>query len=200
MNAIFFFQNILIAISMFLLMVIPAALAFFDVSFAVKGILYIISFGAVFLVMLVRPLADIFASQLWIRKLVILRKGFGILSASIIIGFMIAAIITPESTYLSSLFTAKFWSFNKYAFFAHIGDISGLILLLTSNRFSQKILKQNWKRIQMLSYVYFYAGGIYEAFALGSTFALYALLLITNITVLAWAVKSYNKSMIVTTA
>ena len=198
MNAIFFFQNILIAISMFLLVAIPAVLSFFDVSFAAKGILYIVSFGAVFLVMLVRPLADIFSGQLWIRKLVILRKGFGILSAAIIIGFMIAAIIAPNSTYLASLFTMKFWALNKYAFFAHIGDISGLILLITSNRLSQKLLKQNWKRIQRLSYVYFYAGGIYEAFALGSTFALYALLLITNITVLAWAVKAYNKTTIAT--
>lgn len=196
MNAIFFFQNILIAISMFLLMAIPVALSVFDVNFTVRGTLYMVSFGAVFLVMLVRPLADIFASQLWIRKLVILRKGFGILSASIIIGFMIAAIIAPNSTYLSSLFTMKFWSLNTYAFFAHVGDISGLILLITSNRLSQKLLKQNWKRVQRLSYIYFYAGGIYEAFALGSTFALYALLLITNITVLAWAVKAYNRSMV----
>ncbi len=187
-------QNMLIGISLLLMGSIPVALQVFGLGFGFKGVLYMVSFGAVFLVMIIRPLADI-TGWLWLRRLVILRKGLGILSSSIIVGLLLNTIITPESTYLSSLTTAAFYSFDNFVFFAHIGDISGLLLLITSNTFSQKLLKRNWKRLQRLSYVYFYAGGIYEAFALNNMFALYAVLLITNLTVLAYAVKVVRRSM-----
>ncbi|MBP7060916.1 MAG: hypothetical protein KBA91_02975 [Candidatus Moranbacteria bacterium] len=193
MKLLLFFQDVLIGASLLLLGAIPVAVEVFRMGFEWRSTLYALSFAAVFAVMSVRPLADI-TGWLWIRRLVILRKGFGIFSASIIIGFMIDALIAPQSTYFVTLFSMKFFSIDHYAVFAHLGDISGLILLLTSNAFSQRILKQNWKRIQRLSYVYFYAGGIYESFALQSSFALYAILLVTNLTVLAWAVKIWRKN------
>jgi DMSO/TMAO reductase YedYZ heme-binding membrane subunit len=194
MKGMMFFQNLLIGLGVFLLVALPASSLFIDIGFEMKGILYTVSFASVFLLMLIRPFADIFIDQLWLRKLVFLRKGMGILSASIIIGFMISAIIAPESTYLTSFFTTKFWSFYTLTLFAHLGDVTGLVLLITSNRFSQKVLKQNWKRVQRLSYVYFYAGGVYEAFALENNFALYAVLVVTNLTVLAWAIKAWRRS------
>lgn len=193
MKTIIFFQNVLIGTSLFLFAFLPFPWSFIDDGYVVRGWLYQISFGAVFLVMIIRPLADIFSGQLWLRRLVILRKGFGIFSASIIVGFMIKSIVAPDSVYLSSFLTADFWSLTKYTFFAHIGDITGLILLITSNAFSQRLLKRNWKRVQRLSYVYFYAGGMYEAFALESAFALYAVMVVTNLTVLAWAIKAWNR-------
>lgn len=183
-------QNVLIGVSVALLAFIPIASFFINVRSVFGGPLFMASFFSVFLVMIVRPLADIFNEQTRIRRLVILRKGFGIFSASIIVGFMIAAIIAPHSVYLRSLLTADYYALYNYALFAHLGDISGLILLVTSNTLSQRLLKRNWKRIQRLSYVYFYAGGIYEAFALESTFALYALFVVTNLTVLAYVAKA----------
>lgn len=187
-------QDILIGISLAFLVAIPILSKIVDIGVDTKGVLYMVSFGAVFLVMIIRPLADIFSGQLWLRRLVLLRKGFGILSASIIVGFLLASIIDPGSAYLSSLFTADFYSFDRYKFFAHIGDITGFILLITSNVFSQRLLKRNWKRIQKLSYVYFYTGGIYETFALNSTFAFYAVLIVTNIIALSWMVKAFRES------
>lgn len=193
MKSILFLQNIVIGMSLVLLGVIPVLSQSVGIDSALRGVLYVISFAAVFVVMMVRPLADITGFP-WLRRLVILRKGFGILSSSIIVGFMVDALITPQSPYLASLLSGTFFSLSHLVLFAHVGDLSGLILLLTSNTFSQKLLKQNWKRIQRLSYVYFYAGGIYEAFALDSMFALYAILLVTNLTVLAWAIKIYRRS------
>ncbi len=193
MKFILFLQNIVIGISLFLLGLIPVYSQVFGMDFTVRGILYTISFAAVFAVMVVRSLADI-TSWSFLRRLVILRKGFGILSSSIIVGFVIDALIAPQSPYLASLLSGTFFSLSHLVLFAHLGDLSGLILLLTSNTFSQKLLKQNWKRVQRLSYVYFYAGGIYEAFTLDSMFALYAILLVTNLTVLAWAIKIYRRS------
>lgn len=197
MQVIFFFQKILIGISMLLLVTLPIVSRFGSIGFGPMGILYAVSFTAVFLVMIVRPLADIFETQLWLKRLVLLRKGFGILSASIIVGFMLAAIVAPESIYLTSFFSAHFWSFRSYAFFAHLGDVSGLILLVTSNVWSQRLLKRNWKRVQRLSYVYFYAGGIYEAFPLQNAFAFYAMLIVTGFTVSAWAIKIARRTPVV---
>lgn len=186
-------QGVLISLSLVLLVMLPLSLLAPADDFVFKGLFFNVSFATVFLVMIIRPLADIFDEMKWLRRLVILRKGLGILSASIIVGFAFEKIIAPNSAYLATLFSADFFSFDKYAFFAHSGDISAFILLITSNRFSQKLLRNNWKRIQRLSYVYFYAGGIYEAFFLENSFAMYAMLVVTNLTVLAWAVKVWRK-------
>ncbi|XLQ20422.1 MAG: hypothetical protein ACKUBY_01415 [Candidatus Moraniibacteriota bacterium] len=189
-------QNIIIGISLFVLSILPLLVAFGDDYIKLESTLYKVSFISVFLVMLIRPLADIFRSQKWLRKLVYLRKGFGILSASIIVGFVIGHIISPESQYIASMFTKEYWSLDSYMLFAHIGDITALILLITSNNLSMMLLKQNWKRIQKLAYVYFYTGGIYEALALESEFAIVAMIIITLVTIIAFVIniKKYEKN------
>ena len=187
-------QNILLGISLAVLAILPLWSAFGDENIKVVGVLYLTSFISVTLVMLVRPLADIFINQKWLRKLVFLRKGFGVLSASIIVGFVIGDIIAPDSQYIMSMFTAEYWSLDGYKLFAHIGDITGFILLITSNNLSMILLKKNWKRIQKLAYVYFYAGGIYEAYALGSVFAMIAMNIILIVTVIAFIMNMWRKN------
>lgn len=186
-------QNIIISISLVILSVLPSLVAFGDEYVKLESLLYKISFAAVFLVMLIRPLADIFRSQKWLRRLVYLRKSFGILSASIIVGFVIGDIISPESQYIVSMFTKEYWSLDGYILFAHIGDITAFILLITSNNLSMMLLKKNWKRIQKLAYAYFYSGGIYEAFALRSQWALIAMIIIAIVTTLAFIINMKNK-------
>ena len=185
-------QKMLIGLALFLLVFLPFSSLLPVDNYLLMGTFFSVSFIVVFLVMINRPLADIFSEQKWLRRLVILRKGFGILSASIIIGFALGRIFAPHSTYLATLFSADFFSLDKYALFGHLGDVSGFILLITSNTLSQRLLRNNWKRIQRLSYVYFYSGGIYEAFFLDRAFALYALLVVTNLIILAWAVKIWR--------
>ena len=172
-------QNILLGISLAILTVLPLWSAFGDDNIKIQGTLYLISFISVTLVMLVRPLANIFIKQKQLRKLVFLRKGFGVLSASIIVGFVIGDIITPESHYVASMFTQEYWSIKNYMLFAHIGDMTGFILLITSNNLSVMLFKKNWKRIQKLAYVYFYTGGIYEIYATKSTFAIISMIVVT---------------------
>lgn len=190
MKALLLLQRAAIASGIALLAGIPLATWTVGIPSAVKGMLFTVSFVAVSLVMCVRPLADIFSEQLWLRRLVFLRKGFGILSASIIVGIMIASGLP----YLQSVFTVRYYSLDRYALLAHLGDLSGLILLATSNNFSQRHLGRNWKRIQRLSYVYFYAGGLYEYLMFDSLFALYMVLLVTNLTVFAWAIKAWRRA------
>ncbi len=186
MKTLRIFQNFIIGVSLLIISFLPLWTAFGDENIFLTSVLYRISFGAVFLVMLIRPLADIFRKQLWLRKLVILRKSFGIFSASIIIGFMFGKIIPLHSNYLLSIFTLEYWSFKNYIFFAHLSDITGLILLVTSNNFSMILLKRNWKRIQRLAYVYFYSAGIYETYNLESKLSLWAMVIITIVTITAF--------------
>lgn len=187
-------QNFIIGISIFLLIYIPLFSAFGSNSGEIRNFLYEISFVAVFLVMVVRPLSDIFTSQKWLKKLVFLRKSFGVLSASIIVGFMLGSIITPGSMYISSIFTREYWSIQDCSFFAHIGDWTGLILLVTSNNLSMILLGKNWKRIQKLAYVYFYAGGIYEACVLDSLFVLYAMIFVTIVVFVAFVMNKKRQA------
>lgn len=183
------FQNILIGVALFLLVFLALFSAFGHDTAVVKNFFYQISFFAVFAVMIIRPLADIFYGQKWLRRMVFFRKGFGIFSASIIVGFLIGDVIALHSSYVTSIFTARYWSLQDCMLFAHLGDITGLILLLTSNNLSMIVLKKNWKRVQRLSYVYFYAGGIYEVCALDRVFALYAMIIVTFLVMIAFFVK-----------
>ena len=206
MNKLFFkaialLQKSLLGISIALLAVGPVALlAWGDrLSFSVMGILYTISLASVALVMSIRPLADIASDVPQIRALVILRKGFGVLSASIIVTFLLAKIIEPQSAYIASILTPAYWSLDRYALFAHLGDITGLILLITSNTFSKRILGPWWKRVQKLAYVYFYAGALYEMLALQSTFAMVAMGIVTVLVLIAWVKKRFEKVIVPTT-
>lgn len=50
-----------------------------------------------------------------------------------------------------------------YPIIARLSELTALILLITSNTFSQKFLGKWWKRIQRTSYIYFITGGIMAA-------------------------------------
>ncbi len=178
-----FVQNILLGTSLVVLVLVSLWSAFGDDISELQSLLYQISFILVSLVMLIRPLSDIFVSQRWLRKLIFLRKGFGVLSASIVVAFVIGDIIAPDSQYITSVFTKAYWSFENYVIFAHIGDITGFILLVTSNNLSMIVFKKNWKRIQKLAYIYFYAGGLYESLALHNMFALSVMIIVSLVIV-----------------
>jgi len=188
-------QTSLLGISIALLTLGPVALLVWGdaLPFSVIGVFYTISLVSVMLVMSIRPLADIANDVPQIRAMVILRKGFGVLSASIIVTFLLAKIIEPESVYLASILTPAYWSLDKFSLFAHLGDITGVILLITSNTFSKRVLGPWWKRVQKLAYVYFYAGALYEMLALQSTFAMVAMGIVTVLVLIAWVKKRFEK-------
>lgn len=125
------------------------------------GNLYDISWWAVVFVMAIRPLSDIFPNIRILKSLCYFRKAFWILSATIIVSnWLWQFVIEPEKI-------AKYFELSKfsldYNIIARSSEITALILLLTSNSFSQRFLWKWWKRIQRLSYVYFISGGIMAA-------------------------------------
>jgi len=120
-----------------------------------------ISWWSVVFVMWIRPLADLFPKLGILSKLVSLRKSFWILSSSIIITALAYKFYwNPSELY-------NYFSLNNFSFvnpiLSRISEITWLILLLTSNSFSQKKLGIWWKKIQRLSYLYFISWWIIAA-------------------------------------
>ncbi len=187
-------QELLLLLGIGILLVLPVALAYApaylpDWSYTV---LFGVSLFAVFLVMAIRPLADLLPRVSWIRPLVILRKGFGVLSASIIVAIMLSKFMTDGVFYVVDFFSPQHWILSTGAILAPLGDVSALILLITSNKFSKRKLGKNWKRIQKLAYVYFYAGALYEYLLLDQILALVAMIVIT-VLVLAAYIKNHSR-------
>lgn len=181
-------QTVMLAVSIVILCTLPTALVLMPEWFTDTRFfwLYAAAHLSLFLVMFVRPLADILRGVPWLRPLVILRKGFGVFSASIVVSFILSKIIVDAGEYFSTFLTAEYWSLNNLALLAHLADISAILLLITSNNLSKQILGKNWKQIQRLSYVYFYGSALYVLFILGETTSLYYLLIVTTVTSIAW--------------
>ena len=184
-----YFQEFLLAISVVILATLPSALILTPGWFTENTFtwLYAVAHFSLFLVMLVRPLADIFGGLTWLRPLVILRKGMGVLSASIVVSFIVAKIMTDSGLYFGGFLTKEYWSLQDLAIFAHLADISAILLLVTSNNLSKRLLGKNWKRIQRLAYVYFYGSGLYVFISYGEKSVFIYLLIVTFFTLLASA-------------
>jgi DMSO/TMAO reductase YedYZ heme-binding membrane subunit len=181
-------QQILLGISIIMLATLPSALVFYPDFFteAIIMRLYAVAHISLFLVMLIRPLADMCPKIPLLRPLVILRKGMGVLSASVIVSFMLEKLILDASGYMASFAAPEYWSLTNLALFAHLADFSAIILLITSNNLSKKILGAWWKRVQKLSYMYFYASGIYIFLIVGDTSVFIYLCVVTFMTMLAY--------------
>jgi len=182
-----YLQETLLFISVVIMIILPLVLVFNPSTISGDMTLQLYSIAHIFLffVMMIRPLADIFTKTKWIRPLVILRKGAGVLSASIIVSFIISKLMMDPSGYLATMGTLKYWSFNNYAILAHLADISAVILIITSNNLSKSILGTLWKKIQKLSYVYFYASVLYVYLSYGNIDLLYMLIIVTLVTFVA---------------
>ncbi len=175
-------QIILLFIGVAILIIVPEILVF-KPDFIPETTLYAFAHHSLFLVMIVRPLADLLPKSWSIRPLVILRKGVGVFSASIIVSFIIAKLISTPEAYISSIGTTAYWSLDGLALFAHLADISAVLLLITSNNLSKKLLGMAWwKRIQKLSYVYFYGSSLYLLLVLHNTTIAVYIFVVTTLT------------------
>lgn len=188
LNIIKQLQVFFLGISILIMLILPLILVFLPESLSEETILriYDISHISVFLVMLIRPLADITTGVTWIRPLVILRKGVGVLAASVVISFIFSKLIVDPLGYLSAFGTVEYWSLTNFALFAHLADISAIILLITSNNLSKRLLGTWWKKVQKLSYVFFYASSLYVYLSYGKTSLLASMAIITVVTILAY--------------
>jgi len=181
-------QNILLGVSVAILALLPGTLVLYPDAVSLP-ILFMYAHTSLFLVMIIRPLADIFRSSRVIRPLVILRKGVGVFSASLIVSLIITKYILDPGGSFISMWSADYWTLQNLTLFAHLADLSALLLLITSNNFSKKLLGANWKRIQKLSYVYFYGSGLYVYGMLGDNLVGAYLFIVTLLTIIAYFIN-----------
>ncbi len=185
-------QNTFITIGISFLVLWPLFQGYYPefVTKELTGCLYFISVFSVTVLMMIRPIANIFSQYKFLCCLVTLRKGLGILSASIIIGLLLGDVVTTGMGYFAYMFSPAYWSWETKRLIGHTGDITGFILLLTSNNYSKRLLGgKTWKRVQKLAYVYFYAGTTYEYFSFGSTFAVIAIITVTFLALWAYIIN-----------
>jgi hypothetical protein len=125
------------------------------------NLLWDISWWAVVFVMLIRPLSDLIP-RLWILfRLNHLRRAFWILSAMVVVTALWYKFYwSPD--FLFNYFWVENWS-NWQKVLSRLSELTAIVLLLTSNDLSQKILWWNWKKIQRLSYIYFISWWIIAA-------------------------------------
>jgi len=183
-----YLQESLLAIAILIMMILPLILVFNKDNIGSSAIsnLYSVSDVFLFFVMMIRPMADIFTKAKWLRPLVILRKSTGVMSASIIVSFILAKLMVDPSGYLGGILTLKYWSMTNYALLAHLADISAVVLIVTSNNLSKDIFGSWWKKIQKLAYVYFYGSILYVYLSYGSPVLLIMLIIVTAVTILAF--------------
>ena len=162
--------------------------------------LWDISWYSVTILMLIRPLSDIFPKISFFKKLIVLRKWLWILSSSIVIlaWFTNWFKINLDSSLFKNIFlfliniknhfliyfNQWYWTLSWYKFFWHIAELTWVVLLITSNSFSQKMLWKNWKLIQKSAYIYFFAWWIYIA-QFWKIEAIYLMLLVAIIWIIA---------------
>jgi DMSO/TMAO reductase YedYZ heme-binding membrane subunit len=192
-------QKVFLGVSIGIMLILPVILSFYTEALSEATIthLYDASHLAVFFVMSIRPLADIFITSKFIRPLVILRKGVGVFSASLIMSVIFSKIIIDAGGYFGAFGTLEYWSLRNYALLAHLADISAFILLITSNNLSKRLLGAGWKKVQKLSYVFFYASSLYVYLSYGHLSVLVSLFVVTALTLLAYRLNKKRRASVV---
>lgn len=130
-------------------------------NMSISTLLFAISWYTVVFVMFIRPLSDLFPTIWLLKKLIKFRKSLWIMSASIIVIMLLYKYVYNFDNFTNYFNINKWDSF--YSILSRISELSALILLITSNNFSQKNLWVWWKRIQRSSYLYFISWALVAA-------------------------------------
>ncbi|NUJ98114.1 hypothetical protein HGA92_05010 [Candidatus Gracilibacteria bacterium] len=139
------------------------------------------------IVMLVRPLSDIFTKCKILNFILKIRRELGILSAVFGIAHTIGAFILYmeriqyTKNYLEIMFEPYMWTYDKLLF-GMLAFLVSIPLLITSNGLFTSLLGKYWKTLQRLSYfmftfvalhIYFLKGKISALFILGAWIIVY---------------------------
>ena len=111
------------------------------------------------IIVLSRPLADLFKVKI-LSFLTSNRKYLGWLCGlTVILHIFIYAL--NFNLPLTFFFDLSYWDFSRAIGWGLLAFATMIPLVLTSNLYSIKLLKRNWKRLQRLTYLFFIASGIH---------------------------------------
>lgn len=135
--------------------------SWFIIGWSISSFLLSLSWWAVLFVMYIRPLSQLFPKLGILKTLATQRKSFWIISSIIIFVMFFNSYLTDYSSFITYFESSK-WNW-FYPILSRLSEITAIILLFTSNNFSQKKLWIWWKRIQRTSYIYFLSGWLVAA-------------------------------------
>lgn len=115
------------------------------------------------LILLVRPLADIFPEFGILRTGVTCRKEGGLLAGTLILGHAVGFFLTKQLP-LTAVVTADFWVMENALAWGFAGLLAAIPLIATTNVWSMRLLGRWWKRVQQLAYVFFFLGNAHLFF------------------------------------
>lgn len=130
-------------------------------TMSISSLLFALSWYSVVFVMFIRPLSDLLPRIWLLKKLTKFRKSFWIISASIIVTMLLYKYVYNFDNFINYFNLSK-WN-SLYPFLSRLSEITAIILLITSNNFSQKKLWIWWKRIQRSSYLFFISWALVAA-------------------------------------
>jgi DMSO/TMAO reductase YedYZ heme-binding membrane subunit len=116
------------------------------------------------LIVFSRPLRDVLPKLGILKKIVALRKEIWIISWIFITAHWLWFFLNSKISLLVWLTSLDFYNLTNLFGWWMIWMYIWIILTLTSNKFSQKFLGKNWKRLQRLTYLFFIFGAIHIAF------------------------------------
>lgn len=154
----------------------------------VETLMWSVSLVSLTLLMLIRPLGEIFPKSN-IDKLMPLRKELGRLSAVIVVAFGFFNYLSLETNFIQTYFSYAHWNIKTNIFWGHLGELLAFILLITSNQISINLLKKNWKRIQKLTYLYFFSGAWFVFIKNNSVLALITIIVVFQLTLYTAIIK-----------
>jgi len=113
------------------------------------------------LVMFIKPISVIFEQINIFRTILSYRRELGILSFWFFFFHASGIIYTQQILKLEYYY----FSFENLLFWGLISALTMIILAITSNMFSVRLLKNNWKKVQRISYIAFIAALLHVGFA-----------------------------------
>ena len=113
-------------------------------------------FNLLVVLLAVRPMGDLFPDLRIFRGILPLRKEAGILCASLGIAHSIGYFLINGIPLPAGFFDPVFIDPTNYLSWGMLGFLMAILLGMTSNIFSMRLLKRNWKRLHRLVYVFFF--------------------------------------------
>ena len=113
-----------------------------------------LSWKLLLLIVFLRPLSDIFPEFKILKRVLPLRKEVGILCGTLAIAHSIGFFLNKGISLENWFVGAQYWDMSQHFFWGILGFIIAVVLTITSNTFSIKLLKRNWKKLHKFTYLF----------------------------------------------
>ncbi len=125
------------------------------------NIFWIIAMFAATFTLTIRPIYDLLPKSKRIESMLKWRKGIGLISSGIVVGFWISRNIDLDNpAWIINYFSYAKWSPSLENILERITEITAWILFLISNKWLSVHLNTLWKHLQKLAYVYFLSAAL----------------------------------------